>query len=75
MIDRTQACFDTAYGTGQFLSWRVKEQRVTSHIQVWEKNDRTDGIFSRSEFTWDKRRAVYIRPNAKLLRTKRVGLL
>lgn len=84
MIDRTQACFnlkpkrlaaDTAYGTGQFLSWRVKEKRVTSHIRVWEKSDRTDGIFSRSEFTWDKSRAVYIGPNGKLLRTKRGGLL
>jgi hypothetical protein len=78
MIDRTQACFDlkpkrlaadTAYGTRQFLGWRVKEKRVTSHIRAWEKSDRTDGIFSRSEFTWDKTGAVYICPYGKLLRT------
>ena len=84
MIDRTQACFnlkpkrlaaDMAYGTGQFVSWPVKEKQVTSHIRVWEKGDRTDGIFSRSEFTWEKRRAIYIGPNGKLLRTKRGSLL
>jgi transposase len=78
MIDRTQACFDlkpkrlaadTACGTGQFLGWLVKEKRITPHIPVWEKSNRTDGIFSRSDFTWDTRRAVYICPNSKLLRS------
>ena len=78
MIDRTEACFDlkpkrlaadTAYGTGQFLGWLVKEKRITPHIPVWEKSDRRDGIFSRSDFIWDKRRGVYICPTGKLLRT------
>ena len=63
MIDRTEACFDlkpkrlaadTAYGTGKFLGWLVKEKRITPHIPVWDKGEREDGTFSRSDFTWDK---------------------
>jgi IS5 family transposase len=78
MIDRTEACFDlkpkrlaadTAYGTGQFLGWLVKEKRITPHIPVWEKSDRADGIFSRADFIWDKRHGYYICPNGKPLRT------
>jgi len=78
MIDRTEACFDlkpkrlaadTAYGTGKFLGWLVKEKRITPHIPVWEKGDREDGIFSRSDFLWDKKLGAYICPNGKLLRT------
>lgn len=78
MIDRTEARFalspkrliaDTAYGTGKFLGWLVKQKRITPHIPVWDKSDRKDGIFSRSDFIWDKRRGVYICPHGKLLRT------
>jgi hypothetical protein len=32
-------------------------------------SDRSDGIFSRSDFHWDKKQGVYICPNGKLLRT------
>jgi transposase len=78
MVDRTQERFDlkpkrlaadTAYGTGKFLGWLVKEKKITPHIPVWEKSDRQDGIFSRSAFRWDSKRSVYICPNKKLLRT------
>ena len=78
MLDRTQERFDlkpkrlaadTAYGTGKFLGWLVKEKKITPHIPVWEKSDRQDGIFSRSDFHWDSKRGVYICPNGKLLRT------
>ena len=78
MIDRTERCFnlrpkrlaaDTAYGTGAFLGWLVKEKRITPHIPVWEKSERGDGIFSRSDFIWDKHHGHYICPNGKLLRT------
>ena len=59
MLDRTEQCFDlkpkrlvadTAYGTGKFLGWLVKEDR----------SKREDGTFSNSDFKWDKRRGVYI---------------
>jgi hypothetical protein len=78
MIERTEACFDlkpkrlaadTAYGTGAFLGWLVKQKRITPHIPVWEKSDRQDGIFSRADFIWDRRHGHYICPNGKPLRT------
>src|SRR3954462_9340564 len=78
MLDRTEECFDlkpkrlaadTAYGTGKFLGWLVKEKKIIPHIPGWEMSDRQDGIFSRSDFRWDGKRGVYICPNGKLLRT------
>jgi hypothetical protein len=59
MLDRTEERFDlrpkrlaadTAYGTGKFLGWLVKQKKIIPHIPVWEKSDRQDGIFSRSDF-------------------------
>jgi len=78
MIDRTEQCFglkprrlaaDTAYGTGKFLGWLVKDKKIIPHIPVRDKSDRDDGIFSRSDFIWDKRRGHYLCPNGKPLRT------
>ena len=78
MIDRTEQCFDlkpkrlaadTAYGTGRFLGWLVKDKKITPHIPVRDKSDRDDDTFSRSDFHWDKRRGHYICPNGKVLRT------
>ncbi len=56
MLDRTDICFglrlkrlaaDMTYGTGKFLSWLVKEKKITPHIQVWDKIE-DDGTYSRS---------------------------
>jgi IS5 family transposase len=78
MIDRTERCFDlkpkrlaadTAYGTGKFLGWLVKDKKIKPHIAVRDKSDREDGTFSRSDFRWDKTRGHYICPNGKVLRT------
>jgi transposase len=78
MLDRAQERFDlrpkrlaadTAYGTGKFLGWLVKTKKIIPHIPVWDKSDRQDGIFSRSDFRWGKKRGVYVCPNGKLLRT------
>lgn len=78
MLDRTEQRFDlkpkrlaadTAYGTGNFLGWLVKEKKIIPHIPVWEMGDRQDGIFARSDFRWDSKRGVYICPNGKRLRT------
>ena len=44
---------DTAYGTGKFLGWLVGTG-ITPHIPVWDKSDREDGTFSRSDFTFDR---------------------
>ena len=78
MIDRTERRFDlkpkrlaadTAYGTGRFLGWLVKEKRITPHIPVWEKGERQDGTFSRADFKFDKRRDIYTCPAGKPLTT------
>jgi transposase len=78
MLNRTEERFDlrpkrlaadTAYGTGKFLGWLVKEKKIIPHIPVWEKGDRQDGIFSRSDFRWDSKLGAYMCPNGKLLRT------
>ncbi len=80
MIDRTARCFDltpqrliadTAYGTGKFLGWLVKEKRITPHIPVWDKSAREDGTFSRSDFKWDARNGIYICPAGRPLRSTR----
>jgi len=78
MLDRTEERFDlkpkrlvadTAYGTGKFLGWLVEEKKITPHIPVWEKAERDDGTFSRSDFTFDKKNNEYRCPNGKALRT------
>src|SRR3984957_2005003 len=78
MLDRTERRFnlkpkrlaaDTAYGTGKFLGWLVKEKRITPHIPVRDASERDDGTFSRSDFRWDRRRGVYVCPNDKVLHT------
>lgn len=77
MIDRTETAFglkperltaDTAYGTGKLLAWLL-DKDITPHIPVWERYERTDGMFSRVDFTYDAKRAVYICPNGRPLRT------
>jgi len=77
MIDRTATSFDlkpkrliadTAYGTGRFLGWLVKEKKIIPHIPVRDKSNR-DNVFSRADFVWDKKHGHYICPNGKLLRT------
>jgi len=59
---------DTAYGTGKFLGWLVGTG-ITPHIPVWDKSDREDGTFSRSDFRFDRDRNVYVCPAGKLLKT------
>jgi transposase len=77
MINRTEETFglklkrlaaDTAYGTGKLLAWLL-EKDITPHIPVWERYERTDGMFSRLDFTYDAERDVYICPNGQFLRT------
>ena len=52
---------DTAYGTGKFLGWLVGAG-ITPHIPVWDKGNRDDGTFSRSDFTFDKQKNEYTMP-------------
>lgn len=78
MIDRTAARFalkprrliaDTAYGTGKFLGWLVKERKIIPNIPVWDMSKRDDGTFSRDDFIFDRKRNLYICPAGKALTT------
>ena len=77
MIDRTEKAFgltpkrltaDTAYGTGKLLAWLL-DKRITPHIPVWERYERTDGMFPRTDFTYDAERDLYTCPNGCPLKT------
>src|SRR5260221_183376 len=59
---------DTAYGTGKLLAWLLGKN-ITPHIPVWERYPSPDGMFSRSDFTYDAERDIYVCPNGRLLRT------
>ncbi len=63
---------DTAYGTAEFLAWMVNDKGIEPHVPVWEKGERTDGTFSRSDFVFDEESDSYTCPNGKeLLRSRR----
>src|SRR6476659_3101432 len=70
MIDRTEKVFgakperltaDTAYGTGKMLAWLL-DKGITPHIPVWEKYQRTDGMFPCTDFAYDAERDIYLCP-------------
>jgi transposase len=79
MINRVQDRFDlyperlaadTAYGTAEMLHWLVHEQGIEPHIPVFDKSQRSDGTFSRDDFTYDYKRDCYICPVGKELRQR-----
>jgi transposase len=53
---------------GKFLGWLVGTG-ITPQIPVWDKSNREDGTFSRSDFTFDRDCNVYVCPADKLLKT------
>jgi transposase len=78
MIERTEARFnikperlaaDSAYGSASTLHWLVDDKQIAPHVPVIDKSKRTDGTFSREEFTFDKERDIYICPAGKTLTT------
>ena len=42
---------DTAYGSAEMLDWLVHERGIEPHIPVFDKSQRTDGTFSRDDFS------------------------
>ena len=59
---------DTAYGTAEFLAWMVEDKGIEPHVPVWEKAERRDGTFSRSDFRYDAINDQYTCPAGKLLK-------
>ena len=77
MIDRVEERFnikpthligDTAYGTGPMLGWLVDDKQIEPHIPVWDKSEREDGTFSRSDFSFDATNNRYTCPAGKILK-------
>jgi transposase len=76
MIDRVERRFgmkpqrligDTAYGTAEMLAWMVDEKNIAPHVPVWDKAERSDGTFSRSDFVFDPDANSYTCPGGKSL--------
>jgi transposase len=79
MIERTLARFglypeslagDTAYGAADMLGWLVYEHGIEPHIPVFDKSNRTDGTFSRADFTYNPAEDRYICPGGKELKQR-----
>jgi len=60
---------DSAYGSAEMLGWLVYEHGIEPHVTVFDKSTRTDGTFSRDDFTYDHASDVYVCPGGKLLTT------
>jgi transposase len=79
MIERTQDRFrlyperlaaDSAYGSAEMLGWLVHEHGIEPHIPVFDKSQRDDGTFSRSDFAYDHGQDLYVCPAGKELRPR-----
>jgi len=80
MIDRTKDRFglkpdwvaaDTAYGASENLMWLTLKRQILPFIPVFDKSERKDGTWSRSDFTWDEDNDRYICPEGIELRHNR----
>ena len=77
MLDRVEEKFDlkparlvgdTNYGSAAMLGWLVDEKQIEPHVPVFDKTERTDGTFSRSDFKWNKETDEYRCPEGHALR-------
>lgn len=78
MLERTEARMgmkperligDTAYGSATMLEWLIEQQGIEPHVPVWDKSERFDGTFSRTEFAWNEQDNAYGCPGGKALRS------
>jgi transposase len=78
MLDRVEKRFDlkparlvgdTNYGSAAMLGWLVEEKQIEPHVPVWDKTERTDDTFSRSDFQWDEQADEYLCPEGNALRS------
>lgn len=60
---------DSGYGSAEMLGWLVYEHGIEPHVTVFDKSARTDGTFSREDFTYDQASDVYTCPGSKMLTT------
>ena len=62
---------DTAYGSAEMLEWLINHQGIAPHIPIIDKSGRTDGTFSRADFTYDPAADLYRCPGGKELKQYR----
>ena len=81
MLDRTAEQFDLipsrlvadgGYGSADMVGWLVDERGIEPHVNLIDKSEDTDGTFSRSDFTFDTERDLYVCPGGKELRNPAV---
>ncbi len=53
------------------LEWLVNGQGIAPHIPIIDKSGRTDGTFSRADFTYDRAADLYRCPGSKKLKQYR----
>jgi hypothetical protein len=80
MLDRTAEQFDVqpsrlvadaGYGSAEMLGWLVDERGIEQHVKLIDMSERTDGTFSRSDFTYDTECDFHVCPAGKELRKRR----
>jgi hypothetical protein len=59
---------DSAYGSAEMLNWLVHDRGIEPHIPVFDKSKRTNGTFSRDDFSYDHAADTYRCPSGKTLR-------
>jgi len=65
---RTKGHADTAYGLSDNLIWPALKRQILPFIPVFDKGERTDGPFSRSDFSWDEDNNRFTCPGWKEMR-------
>src|SRR6201987_4128019 len=58
---------DTAYGSAEMLNWLVHDRGIQPPIPVFDKSQRTEGPFSREDFTYAHASDAYRCPAGKTL--------
>ena len=53
------------------LSWIVEGNAIEPHVSLWEKGERGDGTFGRSDFVFDAVSNSYRCPSGKILKQYR----
>lgn len=60
---------DVAYGTSKMLGWLAR-RKIDPHIPVWDRSKAgADDKFTRTDFSYDRERDVYVCPDGKTLRS------
>ena len=58
---------DSGYRSAEMLAWLVYEHGIEPHVTVFDKSARTDGTFSREDFTYNQRTSRRLRKKVEML--------